>query len=82
MPSCLVLAPIDELWDAKLELLRCYASQFTGSPARDDGPRLVGRDPVASFEARARELGKRAGCAFAEALIAPDGVVWSDPLSD
>jgi len=77
----LVLAPIDDLWEDKLELLRCYASQFVEDSARADGPRLVGRDPLAGFEARARELGKRAGCAFAEALIAPEGVVWTDPLS-
>ena len=80
--ASLVLAPIDTLWKAKLDLLRCYGSQFAASAEPADGPRLVGRDPLASFEARARELGKRAGCTFAEALIAPDGVVWSDPLDD
>lgn len=76
----LVLVPIDDLWQAKLDLLGCYASQFGGDTAHDDGPRLVGRDPLAGFELRARELGRRAGCEFAEALLAPEGVVLDDPL--
>jgi bacillithiol biosynthesis deacetylase BshB1 len=77
----LVLVPIDAWWGAKLELLGCYDSQFGEAVGRDAGPRLVGRQPLASFEARARELGKRAGCEFAEALLAPDGVVCADPLA-
>ena len=66
-----LLLPIDAVWERKLELVRCHASQLERtSPHRADRPSLL-----EELELVARAHGARAGTAVAEGFRAPDGWV-------
>ena len=69
------------VWEDKLRLVRCYASQLTPEDASDDGSHfLFGADIVARVETKARYWGERIGTAYGEPLLHLGPVPFSDPL--
>ena len=70
-------------WPAKLEAIRCHASQVgpAGGPA-DAPPTLIG-SPLAleAIEARDRYHGSRIGVRYGEALRTAEALGVTDPLA-
>lgn len=64
-----VVVPIDHVWERKVELIRCFATQLVPADATDRGLHfLFGSDILARAELRARAYGERIGCTFGEPL--------------
>jgi bacillithiol biosynthesis deacetylase BshB1 len=65
-----VVVDVSDVWERKLELLRCYASQLDApQPATEGAHLLAGGDVLARLETRARSWGQRVGYAFGEPLV-------------
>jgi len=65
-----LVVPIDSVWEKKVELIRCYASQLEPAHAADDGGHLLfGADILARAETKARYWGERIGCRCGEPLL-------------
>ncbi|MCG3134305.1 MAG: N-acetyl-alpha-D-glucosaminyl L-malate deacetylase 1 [Planctomycetes bacterium] len=66
-----VLVDVSAVWDERLALARCFASQLHAGPA-DAGfaTSLARADFLLRMEARSREFGRRCGVEFAEPLYA------------
>lgn len=70
-PSLVV--DISAHWNRKLEVIRCYRSQFH-DPAKEGPPTKISKPQfMAAVEGRARDLGSRSGVEMAEAIV------WQDP---
>jgi len=68
-----VVVDISEHWNRKLEVIRCYRSQFY-DPSQEGPPTKISRPQfMAAVEGRARDLGSRSGVEMGEAII------WQDP---
>ncbi|MEN3040361.1 MAG: bacillithiol biosynthesis deacetylase BshB1 [Bacteroidia bacterium] len=68
MPS--VVVDISAYWEAKLQLIRCYESQFFHRPGESDPPTYLTRaDFFPHLEARAREMGHFIGTSYGEGFI-------------
>lgn len=65
-----LVVPIDAVWDRKVELIRCYASQLAPADREDRGAHLLfGADILARAETRARAWGERIGRRYGEPLL-------------
>jgi hypothetical protein len=80
-PSLIV--DVSAVWERKVELIRCYASQLAPRDAGDKGQHLLfGADILARAETRARYFGERIGASYGEPLFhrgplsAPDLASW------
>jgi N-acetylglucosamine malate deacetylase 1 len=72
---------IGPVWEAKVELVRCYASQLVPARADDRGQHLLfGADILARMETRARFWGERAGTLYGEPLLHDGPLPCLDPL--
>jgi bacillithiol biosynthesis deacetylase BshB1 len=67
-PSLVV--DVSPVWERKVELIRCYASQLAPRDARDTGQHLLfGADILSRAETRARYFGERIGTLYGEPLL-------------
>jgi LmbE family N-acetylglucosaminyl deacetylase len=72
---------IGPVWEEKLRLVRCYASQLAPAGAEDRGQHLLfGADIVARMETKARTYGERIGVRFGEPLLHRGPLPCLDPL--
>jgi len=72
---------IGPVWEEKLALVRCYASQLTPSGDGDKGQHfLFGADIMARMETRARTWGERIGVRYGEPLLHRGPLACFDPL--
>ena len=72
---------IGSVWEQKLALVRCYASQIAPAGAADKGAHfLFGADILQRVETRARYFGERIGARFGEPLLARGELACFDPL--
>jgi len=72
---------IGAVWERKVELIRCYASQLTPAHEGDQGRHfLFGADILARVETKARFWGERAGLQFGEPLLHKGPLPCFDPL--
>jgi bacillithiol biosynthesis deacetylase BshB1 len=62
---------VTPVWERKVELVRCYASQLEPAGAEDKGEHfLYGADILRRMETKARTWGERVGVAWGEPLLA------------
>jgi bacillithiol biosynthesis deacetylase BshB1 len=67
-PSLVV--DVSPFWDAKVRVIRCYASQLAPAHAADRGEHLLfGADILARAETKARYWGERIGVRYGEPLL-------------
>lgn len=72
---------ISPVWEAKVEVVRCYASQLAPRNADDDGRHfLFGADILERMETKARYYGERVGARYGEPLLHHGPVPFADPL--
>jgi LmbE family N-acetylglucosaminyl deacetylase len=72
---------IGPVWEDKLRLIRCYASQLRPSGAGDAGQHLLfGADILARMETKARTWGERIGVRYGEPLLHRGPLPCCDPL--
>lgn len=65
-----VVVDIGPVWERKVELVRCYASQLEPADADDRGAHfLFGADILERVETKARYWGERIGARFGEPLL-------------
>jgi bacillithiol biosynthesis deacetylase BshB1 len=65
-----LVVDVSSLWERKVELIRCYASQLAPRDASDRGKHLLfGADILARAETRARHWGERIGARYGEPLL-------------
>jgi LmbE family N-acetylglucosaminyl deacetylase len=76
-----LVVDIGAVWEQKLELVRCYASQLAPADAGDRGAHfLFGADILQRVETRARFYGERIGARYGEPLLARGPLPCFDPL--
>jgi bacillithiol biosynthesis deacetylase BshB1 len=72
---------IEPVFEAKRELVRCYASQLAPAGPGDKGQHLLfGADILARMETKARTYGERIGVRFGEPLLSKGPLPCFDPL--
>jgi len=72
---------VSAVWQRKVEVIRCYASQLTPDGPRDDGRHfLFGADILARAETKARFFGERIGVRHGEPLFHQGPLPFADPL--
>ena len=72
---------IDPVFEAKRELVRCYATQLAPAGPEDKGQHLLfGADILSRMETKARAYGERIGVRFGEPLLARGALPCFDPL--
>jgi bacillithiol biosynthesis deacetylase BshB1 len=72
---------IGPVWEDKLALVRCYASQLHPDGERDDGRHfLFGADILQRMETRARFFGERIGVRYGEGLLHKGPLPCMDPI--
>jgi bacillithiol biosynthesis deacetylase BshB1 len=72
---------IGTVWEEKVRLVRCYATQLAPSGAEDRGQHLLfGADILARMETRARTYGERIGVRVGEPLLHRGPLPCFDPL--
>ncbi|MFT5290668.1 MAG: bacillithiol biosynthesis deacetylase BshB1 [Planctomycetota bacterium] len=75
------VVPIDDVWDRKVEVIRCYSSQLTAQEPGDDGSHfLFGADILSRAETKARYWGEMVGSRYGEPLLHRGPISLSDPL--
>ena len=76
-----VVVDIDDQWAAKVELIRCYASQISPENAEDRGEHfLFGADILGRAETKARYWGEKIGALYGEPLLHDGPLPLQDPL--
>lgn len=74
-----VVVDVEPVWERRLELARCFASQLHASQAAGEFPTLISRaDFLPRIEARARVWGRRAGLVLGEPLAPMDALAVTD----
>jgi bacillithiol biosynthesis deacetylase BshB1 len=72
---------IGPVWEDKVRLVRCYASQLAPASAEDRGQHfLFGADILARMETKARAYGERIGVRYGEPLLHRGALPCFDPL--
>lgn len=72
---------IGSVWEDKLKLVHCYASQLTPASDGDRGQHLLfGADILARMETKARTFGERIGVRYGEPLLHRGPLPCMDPL--
>lgn len=75
-----LVVDIGAVWERKLAVVRCYASQLSPGGAGDRGEHfLFGADILARMETRARTWGERIGARFGEPLLPLGPLACGDP---
>ena len=75
-----LVVDVDPVWEAKLEVVRAYASQLEPANANDTGRHfLFGADILARIETRSRYFGERIGARHGEPLLHHGPVGVTDP---
>ena len=75
-----LVVDVTPVWERKLELVRCYASQLEPGGPDDQGEHfLQGADILHRVETKARTHGERIGVAFGEPFLARGPLASSDP---
>ena len=65
-----VVVDVSDVWERKVEVIRCYASQLEPANATDRGQHLLfGADILTRAETRARYFGERIGARYGEPLL-------------
>ena len=78
MPAAIVV-DVTPVWERRLALARCFASQLHDPKAKAAFPTLISRpDFFSRIEARARVWGRRAGVEFGEPLAVVDALAVTD----
>jgi bacillithiol biosynthesis deacetylase BshB1 len=74
-----VVVDVESVWERRIELARCYASQLRKKGDAKEFSTLISRaDFLPRIEARARVWGRRAGLALGEPLAPMDAFAVSD----
>jgi bacillithiol biosynthesis deacetylase BshB1 len=72
---------VSAVWERKVEVIRCYASQLEPEDDSDQGEHfLFGADVLERAETKARFFGERIGVRYGEPLLASGPVALGDPL--
>lgn len=72
---------ITPVWEEKVRLVRCYASQITPRDERDRGDHfLFGADILQRMETKARYFGEKIGSGFGEPLVHLGPIPFADSL--
>jgi bacillithiol biosynthesis deacetylase BshB1 len=75
-----LVVDIGEVFEAKCELVRAYASQLEPADSADQGQHfLFGADVLSRMETRARFFGERIGARYGEPLLHHGPLAVSDP---
>jgi N-acetylglucosamine malate deacetylase 1 len=75
-----LVVDIGPVWERKLALIRCYASQLAPAGDGDRGQHfLFGSDILARMETRARFFGERIGARYGEPLLSDGPLACVDP---
>lgn len=75
-----LVVDIGPVWERKLAVVRCYASQLAPADAGDRGQHfLFGADILGRMETRARAWGERIGARYGEPLLPLGPLACSDP---
>ncbi len=81
-----LVVDVTEVWERRLDLARCFASQLHRPAERPDGasaddfPTMISQpDFLPRIEGRARAWGRRVGVEFGEPLFAPQHLAVTDP---
>jgi bacillithiol biosynthesis deacetylase BshB1 len=75
-----LVVDIGAVWERKVELVRCYASQLAPASSSDRGQHfLFGADILGRMETRARFFGERIGRRYGEPLLSSGPLACSDP---
>jgi bacillithiol biosynthesis deacetylase BshB1 len=72
---------ISGLWDEKLQVIRCFKSQFYDSTSAEPTTPISGKEFFSFLEARAMQMGREAGFLLGEGFIA-DRQIGVDSLFD
>ena len=76
-----LVVDITPVWERKLEVVRCYASQLEPAHERDRGEHfLFGADILARMETKARTWGERIGVRYGEPLLSQGPLAIADPV--
>jgi len=76
-----LVVDIDAVWERKVEVIRCYASQLEPAHEGDEGAHfLFGADVLARAETKARTYGEAIGCRYGEPLFHVGPLPATDPL--
>ncbi len=76
-----LVVDVTPVWERKLEVVRCYASQLEPAHERDRGEHfLFGADILARMETKARTWGERIGVRYGEPLLSQGPLACSDPV--
>jgi bacillithiol biosynthesis deacetylase BshB1 len=74
-----IVVDVEAVWERRLELARCFASQLHASAADAQFATLIARpDFLLRVEARARVWGRRAGLTLGEPLVPMDALAVTD----
>lgn len=77
-----VVVDIDDVWQRKVEVIRCYASQLQPADRDDAGEHfLFGADILGRAETKARYWGERIGRRYGEPLLHVGPLPITDPLA-
>ncbi len=77
-----LVVDVGEVWERKVELIRCYGSQIAPAHAGDRGEHLLfGSDVLERASIRARYWGERIGRRYGEPLLHAGPLPVRDPLS-
>lgn len=72
---------VTPVWEEKVKLVSCYASQLVASGPEDDGSHfLFGANVLERMETKARYFGERIGVRYGEPLIHVGPFALEDPL--
>jgi bacillithiol biosynthesis deacetylase BshB1 len=75
-----LVVDIGPVWERKLALIRCYASQLAPAGSGDRGQHfLFGADILSRMETRARFFGERIGVRYGEPLLSSGPLACGDP---
>jgi len=77
-----LVVDVTPVWDEKVELVKCYASQLEPGGEGDRGDHfLYGADILRRMETKARTFGERIGSAYGEPLLAMEPLACADPTA-
>ncbi len=75
-----LVVDVTAVWERKVEVIRCYASQLTPGDASDRGQHfLFGADVLARAETKARFHGERIGVRYGEPFLHLGPLSADDP---
>ena len=75
-----LVVDISEVWERKLEVVRCYASQVQAEEGDNGAHFLFGADILERVHTKARYFGEQIGVAFGEPLLHQGPLPTGNPL--